>query len=88
MNTIQTIDELECELSRPTEGVLDTLHALDGDVMVLGAGGKMGPTLARMVRRAFDAIGHKQRRGNRGLAVFFGERFSIALAAWRGDDCV
>ena len=75
MNTIQTIDELECELSRPTEGVLDTLHALDGDVMVLGAGGKMGPTLARMVRRAFDAIGHKQRR------VIAVSRFSSANAS-------
>ena len=32
-------------------------RALAGDVMVLGAGGKMGPSLARRVRRAFDAAG-------------------------------
>lgn len=30
--------------------------------MVLGAGGKMGPTLARMVRRGLDEIGHRHRR--------------------------
>lgn len=74
MNPIHTIAELEEALSRPTTGVLDTLRSLEGDVMVLGAGGKMGPTLARMVRRGFDEIGHQQRRV---LAV---SRFSSASA--------
>ncbi len=62
MNPIHTIEDLDEALSRPTPGALDTLRALDGDVMVLGAGGKMGPTLARMVRRALDEIGHAQRK--------------------------
>ena len=62
MNPIHTLDELKEALSRPTQGVLDTLRALEGDVMVLGAGGKMGPTLARMVRRGLDEIGQQQRR--------------------------
>ena len=57
MNPIHTLDELEVALSRPTQGGLDTLRALEGDVMVLGAGGKMGPTLVRMARRGLDAIG-------------------------------
>ncbi len=59
---IQTIEELEEELSRPTKGVLETLRSISGDVLVLGAGGKMGPTLARMVRRGMNEIGHEQRR--------------------------
>jgi len=75
MNPIHTIEDLEAELSRPTQGVLDTLRSLDGDVMVLGAGGKMGPTLARMLRRGLDEIGQKQRR------VIAVSRFSSAVAA-------
>ena len=42
--------------------------------MVLGAGGKMGPTLARMARRGLDAIGQKPRR------VIAVSRFSSAGA--------
>ena len=41
MLTTQTIEELEDELSRPTAGVLDTLRSITGDVLVIGAGGKM-----------------------------------------------
>ena len=59
---IQTIEELEEELSRPTKGVLEALHSISGDVLVLGASGKMGPTLARMVRRGLNAIGDAKRR--------------------------
>jgi len=75
MSPIQTIEELDEALSRPTAGVLDTLRAIEGDVMILGAGGKMGPTLARMVRRGLDAIGHGHRR------VIAVSRFSSAKAA-------
>jgi len=62
MKPLHSIDALEDELSRPTLGVLETLRALDGDVIVLGAGGKIGPTLARMVRRGKDEIGNRDRR--------------------------
>lgn len=62
MEPIHSIEDLEDKLSQPTTGVLDTLRRIDGDVIVLGAGGKMGPTLARMVRRAFDQLGQTQRR--------------------------
>lgn len=62
MKPISSTDELDDRLSEPTPAVLDVLRALDGDVMVLGAGGKMGPTLARMVRRGMNAIGQGARR--------------------------
>ncbi len=62
MRSIQTVEELEESLSRPTSGVLKTLEAIDGDVVLLGAAGKMGPTLSRMVRRALDTLGHRSRR--------------------------
>jgi nucleoside-diphosphate-sugar epimerase len=50
---------LEERLSRPDQETIAALAALDGDVIVLGAGGKMGPTLARMARRA---LGNSARR--------------------------
>ena len=75
MKPLLTTAALEDQLSQPTQGVLDTLRALPGDVLVLGAGGKMGPTLARMVRRGLDEIGDKQRR------VIAVSRFSSAAAA-------
>lgn len=50
-------DELEELLSRPSPGVIDTLRRVPGDVIVLGAGGKMGPSLATMIRRAANELG-------------------------------
>jgi nucleoside-diphosphate-sugar epimerase len=46
------IDALEACLSQPSAPLCDCLADLAGDVAVLGAGGKMGPTLAMMLRRA------------------------------------
>src|SRR5258708_7170267 len=59
--TIASTDQLEDLLSEPSAGVIETLGKLDGDLIVLGVGGKMGPTLARMARRAFDAMGKTAR---------------------------
>jgi nucleoside-diphosphate-sugar epimerase len=53
--------ELENALSTPTEGVLETLRRHPGDIVVLGAGGKMGPSLSRMLKRGLDAIGSPAR---------------------------
>ena len=44
--------ELDELLSRPRHETLAALDACPGDVIVLGAGGKMGPTLSRMAARA------------------------------------
>jgi len=67
--------ELEERLARPTRGVIEALRALDGDILVLGAGGKMGPSLARMARRALDAIG-ASRDGDSARRVYAVARFS------------
>jgi nucleoside-diphosphate-sugar epimerase len=71
----QNVSELEELLSRPTSGVRETLQAISGDVVILGAGGKLGPTLARMVRRGLDDIGARDRR------VIAVSRFSSNAAA-------
>jgi nucleoside-diphosphate-sugar epimerase len=58
---LQSEDELEAALSEPTPEVIETLRRLRGDVVLLGAGGKMGLSLARMARRASDAAGVSRR---------------------------
>jgi nucleoside-diphosphate-sugar epimerase len=54
MVDITTLDEpgLEEILSEATEGTRKAVAGLDGDIVVLGAGGKMGPTLAMMLKKA------------------------------------
>jgi nucleoside-diphosphate-sugar epimerase len=49
--------EVERFLSEPDDGVLDTLRATPGDILVLGAGGKMGLHLCLMLRRALAELG-------------------------------
>lgn len=51
---IRNVAELEERLSRPSEAVVSAMDAIDGDFLILGAGGKMGPSLARLARRAAD----------------------------------
>jgi nucleoside-diphosphate-sugar epimerase len=54
MTDISAIDELGLEdiLSKPTEATRKVVASLNGDIAVLGAGGKMGPTLAMMLKKA------------------------------------
>jgi nucleoside-diphosphate-sugar epimerase len=43
---------LEDFLSSPTAGLVEDWGRLDGDILILGVGGKVGPTLAMMAKRA------------------------------------
>lgn len=61
MKAINNELELEDALSTPTEGAIATLQQIKGDILVLGAGGKMGPTLARMLARIRDQLGDGRR---------------------------
>ncbi len=72
-------EALEERLSRPTAGVVEAVRRLDGDWVVLGVAGKMGPTLARMAKRASDEAGGKRR-------VFGVSRFSDSAARQRLED--
>jgi nucleoside-diphosphate-sugar epimerase len=58
---IETEEQLDDLLTRPSEADLQFIKRLDGDVLVLGAGGKMGPTLAKRLRRATAATGTSRR---------------------------
>jgi len=68
-----TLIALEEALSRPTEYVVEAMTQLEGDLLILGAGGKMGPSLSVMARRASDMAGVKRR-------VMAASRFSSAEA--------
>lgn len=57
-----SVAALEERLSRPTAGVRATLARHPGDLVLLGAGGKMGLSLARMARRALDELGGSHAR--------------------------
>jgi hypothetical protein len=59
--TIENVAELEERLSRPSDAVVSAMKAIDGDFLILGAGGKMGPSLAKLARRAADKAGKPRR---------------------------
>src|SRR5690242_14930705 len=69
LESIRDADQLDDLLSVPTQHVVETFSRLDGDLIVLGVAGKMGPSLAWMARRAFDAAG-KPARHVIGVARF------------------
>ena len=85
MHTVAPINEniLDDLLSAPDVDTIGALGALTGDVIILGAGGKMGPTVARMARRAIAD------RSRRVIAVsrFTDERAAAALSA-HGVDTI
>ena len=78
--SIQNVEELEQLLSEPTWGAIQAMGALDGDIAVLGVGGKMGPTLARMVKRASEMAGVKRRVI--GVARFSSPTLERRLQTW------
>ena len=59
--SIRDVAELEERLSEPTESTVRSLTEVEGDIVVLGVAGKMGPTLARMAKRASETANVKRR---------------------------
>ncbi len=49
---IESVESLEILLSTPTRGLVEDFAKLEGDILILGVGGKVGPTLAMMAKRA------------------------------------
>jgi nucleoside-diphosphate-sugar epimerase len=58
---MKTIAELEEFMSTPSEDLVQDIQQLDGDIMIVGVSGKMGPTLAKMTKRAVDLAGVRKR---------------------------
>ena len=72
----RSVEELDLLASEPCNALVETLGRLDGDVIVAGAGGKMGYHLCLMLKRGFDILG----ASNRVIAVSrFGDEETRAL---------
>lgn len=56
-----TVTELEAKLSEPSAELVADLATLEGDILVLGVGGKMGPSLARLAANAAKEGGGSKR---------------------------
>jgi nucleoside-diphosphate-sugar epimerase len=68
---IETEAQLEEFLTTPGDALVEFIKSVPGPLLILGAGGKMGPTLAVLARRAAEQAGHK-------LDVIAVSRFSDA----------
>jgi nucleoside-diphosphate-sugar epimerase len=60
-NLVESVEELERRLSEPSEADRTFMRGLRGDIIILGAGGKMGPSLAKLAKRAADEAGVRKR---------------------------
>src|ERR1700704_3116785 len=54
---MSSLEELDNRLYTVTRELADDVKALKGDILILGAGGKMGPSLAKLAKLAVDAAG-------------------------------
>ena len=59
--TLRTLVELEDRLSQPSAALVEDFRRIEGDILVLGAGGKLGPSLVRLAVRAAEAAGSGQK---------------------------
>jgi|TARA_B110000467_G_scaffold164509_1_gene194047 nucleoside-diphosphate-sugar epimerase len=64
-----SIDEVDYFLSTPQTGTIETLRALEGDILVLGAGGKMGLHLCLLLKRMLSDL-------NKSNRLYAASRFS------------
>ncbi|MBS4208183.1 NAD-dependent epimerase/dehydratase family protein [Bacillus sp. FJAT-50079] len=58
---MKTIAQLEEFMTKPSKRLLRDIANMDGDLLILGVGGKMGPTLAKLAKRAIDEAGVTKR---------------------------
>lgn len=58
---MKTVTELENMLTAPSDRLIEDLKKIDGDLLILGVGGKMGPTLAKLAKRAIDEANLEKR---------------------------
>lgn len=55
--TLLSLQSKYDQLLLPSEKLMEDISKIDGDIIILGAGGKMGPALARLAKQAIDQGG-------------------------------
>ena len=85
---ITSEDQLEELLSRPEPGLEEIFRRVEGDILILGVSGKIGPSLAKMARRACNNAGIRKRilGIDRQISPELQNRFrSMEIEAIQGD---
>ena len=80
-NRLDSVAHLEDVMTTPSSALQATLQDVPGDILVLGVGGKMGPTLARLAKRAAS---HKRVIG----VARFSEPGLQARLQGQGVECI
>jgi len=85
---IASLDILEDLLSTPTPEAKKMFAGLEGDIMFLGIGGKIGPSMASMAKRACEQAGVEKRMY--GVALFESDEQrkqleNIGIKTYHGD---
>ncbi|MBI5095613.1 MAG: NAD(P)-dependent oxidoreductase [Candidatus Hydrogenedentes bacterium] len=75
-----SIAELEDRLSEPSPALIEMMRRLDGDILILGAGGKMGPSLAHLAARAVADSGVSRKVV--AVSSFSSPQTRVQLDAW------
>ena len=57
-SVIRHENELEDWLTQPRPELVDFIRSVSSPLLILGAGGKMGPTLAVLAKSAAERAGH------------------------------
>ena len=55
------LELLEQELLKPSEALIADMQTLEGDIILLGVAGKMGPSMAKLARQAAEMGGVRKR---------------------------
>ena len=55
------LELLEQELLSPSDALVSDIYDIEGDIILLGVGGKMGPSMAKLAKQAVDKAGVKKR---------------------------
>jgi nucleoside-diphosphate-sugar epimerase len=61
LRQMSELEQLEQELLKPSDALLADIRAIEGDIILLGVAGKMGPSMARLARKAADQAGVSKR---------------------------
>jgi nucleoside-diphosphate-sugar epimerase len=55
------LQQMEKDLLKPSEALIADVADMNGDIIILGVGGKMGPSMARLAKQAIEMAGVKKR---------------------------
>ncbi|PTX18882.1 nucleoside-diphosphate-sugar epimerase [Pontibacter mucosus] len=58
---MKDLEKLEYELLSPSDRLLQDMAKIKGDIILLGIGGKMGPSMGKLARRAVEEAGLNKR---------------------------